>query len=263
MEPINPKLFRQKDKLYHYTSLASAISILATSKLFMSKLEGLNDINESYRHLSTYVKAGDEKEEWWKRLEDAETELKNYWQISLSVDNPQPGFAIPAMWGHYAERGFGACIVLDKQAIISKLSQSDRYTYGQVTYHDDYDGGICVDGASIEYFESNKKEIFFQKTKDWACEQEFRIICRGDKEQAMIDLEGCVMAVILCYARGIDNGKDSCFSSLAYKRLNSLFPNIPILEACISDGEPNLWDADGNKWYPKEDIQDIIKTMDC
>lgn len=260
MEPINPELFRQKEKLYHYTTLSAAISILATSRLFMSKLEGLNDINESYRHLSTYV-TGDNKE--GKRLEDAETELKNYWQASLSVDDSKPGFAIPAMWGHYAERGFGACIVLDKQAIISKLSKSDCYTYGQVSYPDDYDGGICIDGDPIEYFESNKKIIFFQKTKDWTYEQEFRIICRGDKERAMIDLEGCVMAVILCYAKGIDNGKDSCFSSLAYKRLKSLFPNIPILEGYISDVEPNLRGADGNKWYPKEDIQDIIKTMDC
>lgn len=260
---LTPDLFRQKEKLYHYTSLSAAISILATSKLFMSKLEGLNDINESYRHLSTYVKIDIDEKVLWKRLEDAETELKNYWQTSLSVDNPHPGFAIPAMWGHYAERGFGVCIVLDKRDIISKLSQSDRYTYGQVTYSEDYGGGICIDGDTIEYFENNKKEIFFKKTKDWECEQEFRIICRGDKEQAMIDLEDCVMAVILCYARGIDNGNDSCFSSLAYKRLNLLFPNIPILEGRISDDEPNLRDADGNKWYPEEDIQDIIKTMDC
>lgn len=260
---LTPDLFRQKDKLYHYTSLASAISILATSKLFMSKLEGLNDINESYRHLSTYVKADDKKEDLWKRLEDAESELKNYWQTSLSVDDSHPGFAIPAMWGHYAERGFGACIVLDKRAIISKLSQSDRYTYGLVTYSEDYGGGICIDGDPIEYFENNKKEIFFQKTKDWAYEQEFRIIYRGEKEQAMIDLEGCVMAVILCYAKDIDNGKDPCFSSLAYKRLKSLFPDLPILEGCISDGEPNLRDADGNMWYPKEDIHDIIKSLDC
>ena len=240
-----------KDKLYHYTSLSSAISILSTSKLLMSNLEGLNDINESYRLLQTYFKTGDNAEVTEDRLKAAENELKKYWQASLSNDKDLPGFAIPAMWGHYGERGFGACIVLDKQILLQNLSP-DKYTYNAISYLEDYNGEICIDGDPVEYFKRNKEKIFFRKTKDWEYEQEFRVICRTDKvEDTMIDIKDCIIAVVIWFAKGIDNQNDSCFSSLSYRRLNYLFPEIPILEGCISDNQAILRDTKGNRWYPE------------
>lgn len=57
----NPTIFVLKQKLYHYTPLERAISILSSNKLFMGKLAGMNDINESYRPLANVCKRRENK----------------------------------------------------------------------------------------------------------------------------------------------------------------------------------------------------------
>ena len=89
----------------------------------MGKLAGMNDINESYRPLSSYIEDGDSSNtDSQKKLEAAESQLKRIRQTSLSMDDETPGFAIPAMWGHYADKGEGICIVFDKYYWCDKIA---------------------------------------------------------------------------------------------------------------------------------------------
>ena len=93
--------FIETEKLYHYTSFESAIKILASQQLRYSQLKGLNDINESYRPV--YLKF-DGKFSANKSFKDLENAVQQFRQISFAVDEADnhPGFAIPAMWAHYA-----------------------------------------------------------------------------------------------------------------------------------------------------------------
>lgn len=248
---VNPNEFCRMDKLYHYTSMAKAISILATNKLFMSNLRAMNDVNESYRPLASYFDESENanSDEYYKK---AETELQKYRQTSLTTDNALPGFAIPSMWGLYAEKGNGVCIVFNRKALVERLPASQGYYWANVSYIEEYNNDIIVRGNPEKYFKTNISNIFFKKSNDWKHEQEFRIIRRCENSSpAFIDITGCVIAVLMCYAEGDNNHNDSCLTTLPYKRLKLLFPNITILEwsngifGCI------LKDIKGKPWYPE------------
>ena len=107
---MNRDTFLKTEKLYHYTSFESAIKILVSNKLLFGKLSNLNDINESFRPLfySSSI-----------NHENALKELSKYKQISLARDGKLKGFAIPSMWGHYAEKGYGVCLVFDKRSCLN------------------------------------------------------------------------------------------------------------------------------------------------
>lgn len=249
----NPCQFIGKPKLYHYTSIAKAISILSTNKLFMGKLSNMNDINESYRPLSTYNEDGKgfENEDI---LKDAVQELKNYCQTSLSTDGVYPGFYIPAMWGHYADKGYGACIVFDKDALIRKLESKSDFYYKEVTYREekDFNPNIIIRGNPRDYFRENLYDIFFEKSDCWKCEQEFRIISNAAKRPVSIDITGCVMAIVMCYAHGDNNHHNSVSGTDDYYRLKSMFPDYPILEWANGVCGCCLLDRNGNQWFPQD-----------
>lgn len=246
----NPTNFVLKQKLYHYTTLERAISILSSNKLFMGKLAGMNDINESYRPLSSYIEDGDSSNtESQKKLEAAESQLKRIRQTSLSMDDETPGFAIPAMWGHYADKGEGICIVFDKELLLNKLKRTGGFHFKPVTYETNFNPCITIREDPERFFQQHMEDIFFKKSDDWKCEQEFRIICLSDNP-AYVDISGCVVALIMCYAKG-QNKQDACFGSEAHNKLHLLFPDYPILEWATGICGSNLLDKDGNQWYPK------------
>ena len=211
--------------------MARAISILATNRLFMGRLSGMNDINESYRPMAAYVDAGGHSTaKTHFLLRAAERQLHAYRQTSLSLDGKFPGFAIPAMWGHYADKGTGVCIVFDKATLVRKLESIRGYYFDRVKYIRDFDPNITISGAPAKYFRENIRDIFFNKGDCWEYEQEFRIIRCADDEPANIDISGCVMAIVMCYAEGDDSHRDACFCTETYRKLKLLFPDYPILE---------------------------------
>lgn len=248
----NPTIFVLKQKLYHYTTLERAISILSSNKLIMGKLAGMNDINESYRPLSSYIEDGDSSNtESQKKLEAAESQLKRIRQTSLSMDDETPGFAIPAMWGHYADKGEGICIVLDKELLLNKLKRTDGFYFKSVSYEKNFNPCITIREDPEKFFLQHMDDIFFKKSDDWKYEQEFRIIYRSDNP-AYVDISGCVVALVMCYAKG-QNRQDACFGSEAHNKLHLLFPDYPILEWSTDFCGSNLRDNDGNQWYPQSD----------
>lgn len=225
----------------------------------MGKLSNMNDINESYRPLSTYIEDGKgfENEDI---LKDAVQELKNYCQTSLSTDGEYPGFYIPAMWGHYADNGYGVCIVFDKDALIRKLEGKSDFYYKEVVYREEknFDPNIIISGNPRDYFRENIYDIFFEKSDCWRYEQEFRIISNAAKMPVSIDITGCVMAIVMCHARGDNNHQEVVFGTDDYYRLKSMFPGYPILELGNGVCGVVLRDIDGNQWHPQENsIRDV------
>lgn len=242
---MDKKTFQETQKLYHYTSVCSAMKIIASKTLKFGKLKQMNDINEIYRGI-------------FYRYDIDSTEIENelnlYCQISMVNDNtPRRGCFIPAMWGHYAEKGNGVCLVFDKEKFLSCLSK-DMWRRC-VQYNSDYDPSISVEDENIQnYFKTNKEKIFFTKTKDWAYEQEFRIVARKSDPngELKLDFKDSLMATIFYFAEDIAHSQ-CVFNSVNVNAIEKIAPTLPILECGNFLGQDNLRDKDGSDWL-KQDL---------
>ena len=126
--------FNKLEKLYHYTSFDSCIKILLSNTLLLGKLCDLNDINELYRPLFSKTLEGTD-------FDYVRKELGKYQQLSLTQDDKsidRLGFDIPAMWGHYADKGRGVCLVFNKAKLLkakpSFVLQTASVDYAQSGY---------------------------------------------------------------------------------------------------------------------------------
>lgn len=217
---MTPEKFNEIEKLYHYTSFEKGLLIILSRTMIMSHPSKMNDINESYRPL--YCNYGND-------IEEVEKELKKYYQSSFTLkDGKTPGFFIPAMWGHYANKGEGICIVFDRKKLISRFEQYGFF-HDAVIYHEDYNSSILIEGEPKKFIRENIKKIFFSKSKDWEYEREYRVVCRSEKTPVEFDLTDCILAVIV---HKFDDTKDvNLNQSAIYKsivrRLKVI--NIPVL----------------------------------
>lgn len=251
--PMEPAIFCRIEKLYHYTSLDSAKKIISSGTLRMSPQSKVNDINESNRFIS-----------WESNItSDVFNEAGKYHQTSLTSDeDKKPGFAISPMWGHYAQRGKGVCLVFDKKRLLT-IVERKGYDHGKVEYSDIYDSSILVRGEPEEYFKKNIKHIFFSKSADWSYEREYRVIGRTNGGQMEIPIKDSLMAVIVYTFEDI-NENESPLSSATYSKLfRSLKTlNIPLLLFSLHslNDRYELWqyrsesDSEGCIWYPEDPL---------
>ena len=222
--------FNSTEKLYHYTSFENALKILATGRLKFSQLSNLNDINEAYR--TDYIDETDSQipssdlESSYSYLEKGiiTKALQKFRQISLSMDiGNKLGFAISPMWGHYAQKGQGVCLVFDKNKLISKLKPNE---YGTVKYEEGVDGSIIIPVNNINdcvnYLDTHRQEIFFTKSLDWSYEQEFRIVKLFKRNtDEYLDIKGALQTIIVYdfhvdkYENSIRKAKSSLLYSLS------------------------------------------------
>lgn len=241
--------------VYHFTTFESAVKILTTKTLLFSPVKNLNDINESIGPCCLFTNENDEKE--------GDDLLGAYRQISFSSDSgTRRGFDIPAMWGHYASRGHGVCLVLDKKRIEEVVSQNPSRLAGKVLYSSIEPASILYEkqtyGNLDNFIRANKRELFFHKTCDWKYEQEYRIIqlC-DDRNQQMFDISDSLVAVIL-HARQ----HDVFLNSIAYRALSKIWDTLPfyryIPTSPASSG--HLFDITGKPRYPKELIYDLSQV---
>ena len=218
--------FKTGKTLYHYTTVDCACRILASGKLKFGKLKRMNDINESFRPIFTPLDHSVQQQ-------DVETELARYRQLSLSLNSPKRGFDIPAMWGHYADRGNGVCLVFNKAELEVRLQANKQILYKKVNYTNEYDNSII--GKEItnipDFFREHAEQLFFQKTKDWAYEQEYRAVVRteSEKKNFFLKIDGCIDAVIMYSAEDIKAG-DTVFKSQNYFLLKRIIASrIPLV----------------------------------
>ena len=219
---MTPEKFRDIEKLYHYTSFKNGMFILQSQTMIMSKPIKMNDINENNR----FISCDNEKNDIGMVM----NEMERYFQSSFTRDDGKiPGFAIAAMWGHYAENGKGMCLVFDKRKLLSRI-KDEEFFKDKVTYEKDFDSSICVEGNPKEYIQNNTKEVFFTKSDDWSYEREFRVVRRSLSSSVEIDLTGCIIAVIV--HDFVDTPSDGCvYNAPSYINLvNRVRPlKIPVL----------------------------------
>lgn len=253
---MTPERFQEIDKLYHYTSLKNGLLILLSRTMIMSHPSKMNDINESYRPIYCSLE---------NDIEKVEKEIKKYYQSSFTLDDGKtPGFFIPAMWGHYADKGYGVCIVFDRKKLISRI-ESYGYCYDKVRYNENYDSSILVEGNPQKYIREHINNVFFTKSKDWSYEREYRVICRSNVEPVEIDISDCIVAVIVNNFKDIDCNEQQTNSPTYKTLINRLSgTDIPVLLLNMAplNGKYELInyepDINGEIWYPKQGrIKDV------
>lgn len=248
--------FQQIDKLYHYTKFDTAIRIILSQSLKFGRLGDMNDVNEAYKRISYAYRST-------VKTEDVQKELKLYRQISLTMDSSTyQGFDISAMWGHYAEKGKGVCLVFDKQKLLKCLPTDMRSR--KVHYKRKFKGNVHIDSDNIaKSLKRRRKEFFFTKSSDWKYEQEFRIITKVKdcSDDLYLDFKDSLIAVIIQYADGCNDyvpTNDKVFSSLNFKILSRVAErNLLILEYGDFFGELTLCDSEGESYVNDGKFVDI------
>jgi len=155
-----PKGYR---RLFYFTSRKYGIDSILNEKIKLSNLSKCNDVFEMASidiHNSDF-RRGHSK---WKRKIDASIRL-----ICFSRE-----WQSPLMWGHYADRGEGVCLIVD--VLKDEFLRSIKYITDRGRVNDLQD--INLDGCI---------SICAQKFKDWEYEEEERLfldintsISRGD-----------------------------------------------------------------------------------
>ena len=244
---MTPREFQEIEKLYHYTKFDNAIRIILSKRLKFGKLGDMNDVNEAYRRISYAYRSN-------VKIGNVQNELKRYRQISLTMDSSNyQGFDISAMWGHYAEKGKGVCLVFDKRKLLKHLSK-DMYSC-KVNYRRKFKGYVHINSNNIgKSLERKRKGFFFTKSSDWKYEQEYRIITKVNdcSDDIFLDFKDSLIAVILQYADSCENYvpvNDKVFSSLNFKILSRVAErNLLILEYGDFLGELTLCNSEGESY---------------
>lgn len=229
-KPISQR-FEEMTKLYHFTSFDAACDIIESRKFRFGKMYKMNDLIESNRTSWGRVFGGDLSE-----MElFAEEEMNRYQQISFVQDMDREGvkylgFDIHSMWGLYAEKGFGVCLVFDKEKM--KLRKGDyarNVEYANFIPKDYEFKSKSRNGIRSEIWR-RKDEIFFWKRKEWEYEQEYRVIRRAQNSEAdeYLDITDVLSFVIICKDESVETG-ESIWDGIQYHMLKHLKRRVPIL----------------------------------
>lgn len=223
------RLIQSKGCLYHYTTLESLLKILDSGMLKFGALPRMNDITETSKEY--YLEDVDDIVQW-NNIDHLSQRVHNIGQISFSQDEDDtedvvPGYALHAMWGHYADCGEGCCLVFDKSRIIAEVKRND-YHFGKVIYDGANNRIHMPKYLSVDEFITNEYEkLFFHKRKEWEHEQEYRVInLNCDHAQFNgLDIDKSIVAVIFH-----TNCRLSVFDCNKIQKYLTKLGNIPALE---------------------------------
>ena len=223
--------FEEMTKLCHFTSFKAACSIIESRELRFGKMFKMNDLIESGRiHFGRIFS---------NNLPDkdlsAEDEMQRYQQISFIQDRVRDdfeylGFDLHAMWGLYAERGYGACLVFDRNKL--RLEEGDYAR--DVRYGNFIPSAYDFRNKSKRGLRSEiwrrKDEIFFGKRKEWEHEQEYRVIrrARNEWDDEYLDVYESLSFVIICKDESVEKGMSNWCGD-HYYTLKHLKNKDPIL----------------------------------
>ena len=199
--------FRKMHRLYHFTSYESACNIIRSGQFLFSKCYKLNDLIENRRittHRAFYADLGEDTDIDYI----PEMEMMRYQQISFAQDRMvngelSAGFNLHTMWGLYADKGYGVCLVFDKDKL--KLGENDYAT--EVVYDNWVMPDVVFQSKSEEEIRreiwDRKDEFFFRKRKEWEREQEYRIIRRAENknDDEYLDISESLAFAIICRER--------------------------------------------------------------
>jgi hypothetical protein len=225
--------FSEMTRLYHFTSFDAACHIIESGKLRFGKLYRMNDLIENHKIVFQHL-VMDLDEDKNNGL-FAEEEMHRYQQISFSQDRRvgdriYEGFNLHPMWGLYADKGYGACLVFNKDKL--KLEEGDyanNVEYVDLVFSDYGFRNKSKAGIKAEIWR-RRDEIFFVKRKEWEYEQEFRIIRRAKKESEdnYLDVSNALAFVILCRDDSLFEG-EKIWDGFCYQDVKYLNRRLPVL----------------------------------
>ena len=177
------KEFEKIHKLYHYTKFDTAIKILESHSLRFGRLNYMNDIHENDK-LSYVDTTRTPINSFPSDVLDAiDCEMAKYRQISLTADDDKQeklGFDLHQMWGVYADKGQGVCLVFDKDMLCKQID--DAVLHKIVSYDTSVESFYIEKSNDSQDIQRNIQEhaemLFFHKRKEWEHEQEYRFIKR-------------------------------------------------------------------------------------
>ena len=191
--------FENIEKLYHYTSIETAKNILKSGALLFHRLGDMNDPYEKSKHFAASAAIIDDIAIMDAKFSEV---LQLYQQISFSVDSEQSkmGFDIGPMWGNYADKSKGACLVFDKRKLLQSLPSECQHN--AIKYEKDFSPWVIAPKdvqrvTDIENFiDKNVNSLLFSKTLDWQYEQEYRIIIKSKNEEKLRIKDSLILIIL-------------------------------------------------------------------
>ena len=260
--------FEKTEKLYHFTSFDTALKIIESNHLRYGRLNNMNDIHENDKIV--LVDANNHPTDKFPSdvLDELYDEIYKYRQISLTADDNEgdkDGFDLHQMWGLYADKGEGVCLIFDKKELekgFGSATLHDRVSYDKTV--DSYYISLSntADKVSVEIRE-HANEIFFHKRREWEHEQEYRLLrrCPIATREEYLFLGHALKFVILSsrlhnldevlYFKKIKNIKDK-IEKTEKARNRGEVGRIPVLvygnglldyALCTEDGTEELWNS--------------------
>ena len=226
------KDFKSINKLYHFTKFDTAIKILGSHNLRFGRLHDMNDIHENDKLSYVNLQGNTIQSFQSEILEAIDVEMAKYRQISFTDDNKQGnlGFDLHQMWGLYADKGQGVCLVFDKDILCRKLD--GNVWHGTVSYDKVVESFYIAnhsDSQSIQDdIQKQIKKIFFHKRNEWEHEQEYRLIkrCSNLKKEEYVDYGEALKYIIL---NSVIEDTDGVKFKKNVEELNNHAPKVPIL----------------------------------
>lgn len=218
-------------KLYHFTDLDAACSIIESRKLRFGKMYRMNDLIESNRIVFGRIV----KNELSARELYAEEEMNKYQQVSFTQDQERDGieylgFDLHTMWGLYAEKGYGVCLVFDKKRLYLQEGDYSNDVKYQNFIPEDYEFKNKTRAGIKSEIWRRREELFFFKRKEWEYEQEFRVIRRAENEDddEYLDVSDALSFAIICKDETVEKG-ESMWDGITCYVLQHLKKKVPVL----------------------------------
>ena len=260
--------FEKTEKLYHFTSFDTALKIIESNHLRYGRLNNMNDIHENDKIVLVDANNHPTNKFPSDVLDELYDEIYKYRQISLTADDNEgdkDGFDLHQMWGLYADKGEGVCLIFDKKELekgFGSATLHDRVSYDKTV--DSYYISLSntADKVSVEIRE-HANEIFFHKRREWEHEQEYRLLrrCPLATREEYLFLGHALKFVILSsrlhnldevlYFKKIKNIKDK-IEKTEKARNRGEVGRIPVLvygnglldyALCTEDGTEELWNS--------------------
>ena len=263
--------FEKTEKLYHFTKFDTALKIIESNRLRFGRLDNMNDIHENDK--IEFVGANNQQiNEFPSEVLDAlHDEIYKYRQISLTTEG-QPGdnlgFNLHQMWGIYADKGEGVCLVFDKKEL-EKSHDMKNINLGRVNYDDTkkLESFFISDSKNpeevLDEIKKHIPDIYFHKRKEWEHEQEYRLIkrCPNAAKEEYLLLGHALKFIILSsklrnidevrYFENIDNIKRQAEKIEKARKIGKA-GKVPVLvygnglfdyALCTEDGKKEVWNS--------------------
>jgi hypothetical protein len=257
--------FEKTEKLYHFTSFDTALKIIESNRLRFGRLNNMNDIHENDKIVFVDANSKPISEFPSETLDALHDEIYKYRQISLTAEDETGdnlGFNLHQMWGMYADKGEGVCLVFDKEELEKGFDTG--LIHKRVAYDKSIDSYyISFSNKPSEVAGEIKKhadELFFHKRIEWEHEQEYRLLKRcplATREEYLLLYHALKFVILSSKLRNIDEvlyfkkikdikekvekarniGEEGRITVLVYG--NGLFDYA----LCTEDGEEDLWNS--------------------